>query len=241
LIIERFENRAAGKFSTLVAATPEIGKRFEPINPRTVVINNYPLLNELHLSTPVPWQERTSSIAYVGVITEVRGIFQMMEAMQYVPTQLNATLELAGSYCSAELQEKVRKQPGWSHIHELGVLNRAEVAQLLSRVCGGLVTFLPAPNHLQAQPNKLFEYMSAGIPVIASDFSLWRSFIDKTGCGLVVNPLDTQALAHAITFLITQPAAAEEMGRKGRKAIEQYYNWETQVPKLVELYEKLLN
>ncbi len=237
--MEFFEDRAASGLSALVAATPAIGKRFQFINPRTVVINNYPLRDELHMANPIPWNERMPSIAYVGGISSERGIFQMVEAMEYVPEQLHATLELAGRFAYPHLQETVCKQRGWSCIHELGMLNRSEVAHLLSTVRAGLVPFLPGPNHTEAQPNKLFEYMSAGIPVIASDFPLWRDFIEKTGCGLVVDPLDARALARAITFLLTQPNVAEEMGRKGREAIEQWYNWENEATKLVQLYHDL--
>jgi glycosyltransferase involved in cell wall biosynthesis len=239
LIIERFENRAAGKFSTLVAATPEIGKRFEPINPRTVVINNYPLLNELHSSTPSPWQKRLPGIAYVGVITERRGIFQMVEAMQHVPAQLNATLELVGPFETLELREQVMQLPGWNRVNESGILEREQVASLLGKVRAGLTTLLPTTAYSTSQATKTFEYMSAGIPAIISNFPAWKHLEDM-GCCIQVDPYDTRAIANAITFLITQPAAAE-MGRRGRRAIEQYYNWETQVPKLVELYEKLLN
>ncbi|NTU83694.1 MAG: glycosyltransferase family 4 protein, partial [Chloroflexales bacterium] len=96
-IVERLENSAARRFSALVAATPVIGARFAPLNPHTVVINNYPLRNELLPSATTLWSGRLSRVAYVGSLTADRGMFQMVEAMTLVSPRMRATLELAGT------------------------------------------------------------------------------------------------------------------------------------------------
>ena len=82
--------------------------------------------------------------------------------------------------------------------------------------------------------------MAAGIPVIASDFPLWRKIIEEAGCGLLVNPLDTRAIATAIERLITTPAEAEEMGQRGRKAVEAHFNWANEEKTLLSFYASLL-
>lgn len=240
LIIERLENIAGRHFSALITATPTIGDRFAPVNPRTVVINNYPLCSELVPSAPVSWEERSPSVAYVGGLTAVRGMFQMVEAMSLVSSGIKATLELAGRIWPANQREQLLQMPGWAYVRELGVLDRAGVSHLLGRARAGLVVLHPYPNIIHSQPIKLFEYMSAGIPVIGSDFPLWRTFVEQTGCGLLVNPLDTHAIARAIEFMLTQPKAASEMGRRGRIVVEQQYNWEREASKLLDLYDACL-
>lgn len=82
--------------------------------------------------------------------------------------------------------------------------------------------------------------MTAGIPVIAADFPLWRTIVEGAGCGLLVEPLDPEALAQAITSLPDNPEAAEGMGKWGRKAVEEQYNWNTEKVRLIELYAELL-
>ncbi len=239
--VEQLENFSARHFSGLVAATPAIGARFRTFNPRTLVVNNYPLNGEFKLSDRSSWQGRGKAVAYVGGIAVERGIIQMVEAMEYLPRVLGVTLELAGEFSSSGHRNHVLGMRGWTYVNERGMLNRTEVAHLLSRVCVGLVLFHPKPNNVQARPNKLFEYMSAGIPVVASDFPFWRELVEQVGCGLLVDPLDSKAIAGAIEYLLTHPFEAEAMGQRGRDAVEKCYNWDTEAAKLIKLYADILN
>jgi glycosyltransferase involved in cell wall biosynthesis len=240
-VFERVEDHAAARFSALVAATPAIGERFERLNPRTVVVNNYPITDELSVMGRGPWSARPNRIAYVGGIAAERGLCEMVEAMPRVSPSLGARLELVGTFSSPEDRLRASRLEGWGQVEERGELTRGEVAEVLGRVRAGLVLFHPLPNNLRAQPNKLFEYMSAGLPVIASDFPLWRELVLGSGCGLVVDPLDPRAIAGAIECVLTRPAEAEAMGRRGREAVETRYNWALEERKLLALYEDLLS
>jgi glycosyltransferase involved in cell wall biosynthesis len=126
--------------------------------------------------------------------------------------------------------------PGWDKVEELGQLNRSEVAQTLARSMAGLVLFHPEPYHLDAQPNKMFEYMSASLPVIASNFPLWKEIIEGNQCGICVDPMNPAAIGEAIQWLIDHPDEAKRMGENGRRAVEKKYNWESQVISLTKLY-----
>jgi glycosyltransferase involved in cell wall biosynthesis len=81
--------------------------------------------------------------------------------------------------------------------------------------------------------------MAAGLPVLASDFPLWRALIEEARCGLTVDPLDPRTIAAAIVTLLDDPEAAEAMGARGRRAVEATYNWSTERTKLLELYASL--
>ncbi len=82
--------------------------------------------------------------------------------------------------------------------------------------------------------------MSAGVPVIASDFPLWRKIVEGAGCGLVADPLDPHAIASAIEWLLTHPDEAEAMGKRGQEAVRKLYNWEHEAKALINFYERLL-
>jgi hypothetical protein len=238
--VERVENSSARRFSAIVAATPAIGDRFRPLNPRTAVINNYPILAELAPPADRCWSSREPAVAYIGAIAEERGIVEMVQAMAVLPPGLEATLHLAGSFSPPGDRALVERLAGWARVRELGQLSRPDVAALLGRVRAGLALFRPAPNHVSAQPNKLFEYMAAGIPLVASDFPLWRDLVDGAGCGLLVDPFDPTAVARAIEYLFTHSAEAEAMGRRGREAVQARYHWESQAAALLRLYDEIL-
>ena len=126
-------------------------------------------------------------------------------------------------------------------MNSLGFVDRDRVRQVLSRSMAGLVTLHPIINYIDALPVKMFEYMSAGIPVIASDFPLWREIIQGDDCGLLLDPLNPAAIAHAIDYLVSHPEEAQRMGKNGRTAVETKYNWTMEEKKLLAFYDNILN
>lgn len=233
-----FEKVASWIFDAVIAAVPAIARRFPKY--KTVVVQNFPILGELVTPEALPYRGRPAKIIYVGGITAIRGINEMVKAMSLLPEDLNARLVLVGEFTPPSLKEEVESMPGWERIDFLGWQDRTSVARLLGEARVGLVLFHPVPNHTKSQPNKLFEYMSAGIPVVASDFPLWREIVEGAGCGILVNPLDPKAIAEAIRYLLTNPEEAEKMGRRGQEAVYKKYNWDAEKEKLLLLYEKLL-
>ena len=124
-------------------------------------------------------------------------------------------------------------------MNDLGVLDRKGVAQVLAQSKIGLVTLFPTPNYVDALPIKLFEYMAAGMPVIASDFPVWREIVDDAGCGVLVDPQDPQAIAAAINSLMADEERMRQLGEAGKQAVLQKYSWAAEGRKLVDLYAQL--
>lgn len=222
-----------------ICVTPKIAEKF-PEN-KTTIVRNFPLIEEMQTieANCQAYYLRENNIIYAGGISKIRAIKEMVSGMAILPKTLTAKLILLGEFSSIELQNEIQKIPGWHRIEFLGWQSRDDLLNYLGRSKVGLVIFYPERDHLQALPNKLFEYMAAGIPAIASDFPLWRELVAKIGCGLLVDPLNPKEISQAIKYILEHPQEAEIMGKRGREAVYSQYNWEIESNKLLELYDRL--
>lgn len=228
----------AGRFfNGVIAATPAIEAHF-PAN-RTALVQNFPLPDELVMPSSKPYSQRPPHFAYVGGISAIRSTRQMVDAIAQVKLP-EARLKMAGKFQSEAHLLDIEALQGWKRTDFEGWADRTKVAVLMGEVRAGLVLFQPLPNHTASQPNKLFEYMGAGLPIIASDFPLWRQIVDGAGCGLLVDPQDPAAITRAMEWILDNPAQAEEMGRRGQRAVVTTYNWPTEAAKLVAFYNERL-
>jgi hypothetical protein len=183
-------------------------------------------------------RDRPLEFTYVGSISEVRNIYAMIEAVTHV--QPSAHLRLAGDFAIAETERRAREMPEWSSVRFEGWTSREGVANVLADSRAGLVVLKPVAHEMVSLPIKLFEYMAAGLPVISSDFPVWREIVDSAGCGLLVDPLDLDAIVGAMQWVADHPDEAEAMGRSGRRAVEERYNWEQEANTLIAFYKDRL-
>lgn len=220
-----YETYIVKQIDAVVAATPHIGKQFEGRAKKIVIVNNYPRLDDITFHT-TPFQERDPIICYTGGISEIRGEKIMIEAMK----DIDAILVLAGEHEEMEL----------GGIRYLGYIDRNGINRLYGQAVAGLILLLPTPNYVNSLPIKMFEYMAAGLPFIASDFSLWNEIVSEYHCGFCVSAYDKKNIEKAISFLLSNREEAERMGRNGRNVVERKYNWKLESIKLLNLYRDIL-
>lgn len=222
-----------------VCVTPTIKDKF-PAN-KSWLVHNFPLLEESSdvRQGALPYIKRPNRVVYAGNITKIRGIEEMIDAMARLSVALECQLFLLGTFSPGTLEAQMENKTGWTSVDFRGWQPRSLLEEYFGQARVGLVTLHPERIYVESIPNKLFEYMAAGLPVVASDFPAWRELIGTLECGLVVNPLDSKAIADAIHYLLENPELAERMGQNGQWAVQQGYNWEAEAQTLLQLYETM--
>jgi glycosyltransferase involved in cell wall biosynthesis len=233
--VEFVEDVLARRLSAVVAATPHIARRFAPVARQVVDINNYPVL-KLPPSPAGGHEREPRTVCYVGTIEPIRGIFEMIRALEHV----QARLVLAGPFDTEATEAAARALPGWAKVDYRGRVGRADAWTIMATASVGLVVLHPAPNHTEAQPTKMFEYMAAGLPVLASHFPLWRQIVEATGSGACVDPMDAAAMGRALDAMLADAPRLRQMGCNGQRAVLQAYSWPPEAAKLVALYAQLV-
>lgn len=233
-LVTFFEKHISGKLSAIVTVTQTINSRFLKYNKECTIINNYPRLEEFDSSDNI--NRSKDEICYIGSITKVRGIEELIEAIK----NTEMTLNLAGNFESDSLRTILMNMPGWKRVNYLGYITPKEAYHVMQGSIAGISTLYPEPNYLTSQATKIYEYMFAGIPVIVSNFPMWRELIEKHNCGICVNPKNPAAITEAIMYLKNNPHTAEEMGKNGKKAVTEFYSWKTEEKKLLGIYSKML-
>lgn len=231
IILETF---VAKRISGIVAATPIIATRFCKYNSNTVTVCNYPLLREMDISSvTTDFGLRRNAICYIGSISKPRGILPLLASLEL--SKIN--LELAGNISSDLSYEELKQIPGFNYSNYRGIIDRNAIIKLLGEVKVGMVTLLPTPSYIESLPIKMFEYMLAGIPVVASNFSLWRDIVEKYKCGILVDPTNPDEIAKVCTHLVANDKLAEVMGKNGKNAVIEHFNWKKEEIKLINFYK----
>jgi len=233
----RFESFIVRKLDLVVAATPHIEDRFRPFARRVATINNFPRQDELLAAAKHSGSR--DSVCYVGAITFARGIVQMLDALDHVDPRIR--FELAGRFANDAVERAAREHRNWSRVTFHGQVARAQLAEILARSFAGMVTLRAVPNHIYAQPIKLFEYMSAGIPAIASNFPSWEKVVVEGDCGLSVYPESPTEIAAASNRLADDRELSRRLGDNGQRLVRDRYNWTSEGQRLVSIYDELLS
>jgi glycosyltransferase involved in cell wall biosynthesis len=228
-------------FDAVIAASEDITLHL-PRSPKLVVIKNFTSIEVARQSQRKHAKERKgrrATLIYVGGLNKDRGAREMVKAVSLLGDK--AKLVLVGTFSDPFLEDELRAEAG-KEVEFIGQVPYEKVFSFLSDADMGLVCFQPTPNNIAAswRNNKLFEYMAAGLPVIASNFPLWQDFVEGNKCGLTVDPLNPAKIAEAAEYLIEHPDEAKKMGENGKRAVAEKYNWETESQKLIGLYKNLL-
>lgn len=212
-----------------------------------VSVRNYPIigLRKKNITIKNIKDDPQFNILYVGGVTKIRGAIESIESLNILLSSgyKNINLRLIGPIYNDfknELFELINKYRLNSYVSITGAISHKKVYDELERAHIGLSTLHPDPNFIESIPTKLYEYMAVGIPVIASNFTLWKKIIDIHKCGFCVNPLKPKDIAEAIINIIDNPVKSMKMGINGIAPVRDLYNWEKESLKLINIYDEIL-
>ena len=238
-ICNALEKRLSRGFDAILPATEMIAGKFGRSR-NVVVIRNFPRLSEFAPKMQGSRPRAGFLCVYTGGLTDVRGISLLVEAIGDLDDLPDAKLVLIGKFESDEFERRLRMQPGFRKSEFMGWIDHRRIPEVLSAVDVGLVCLLPIPQFVVSLPIKLFEYMAAGLPVIASNFPLWREIVESSGCGICVDSRNPREIADAIRYLYRHPEERLAMGEKGCRAVREKYNWEEEGRRLLNVYQEVL-
>ena len=225
------EKRAAKKIYGVISVVDSIVNRYKSYNANTILLRNFPVFKSI---TEPDFKAKNGSIVYAGGVTQIRGAVEMAA----VAKKLQTPISLYGIMENVDLEKQLKLTDG-DFVNYYGEVDQEKLFSIYHKASIGIILFHPVPNHINSSPNKLFEYMASGMAVIASDFPVWKEIIDTYQCGICVNPLNIDETASAILYLKNNPEMAIEMGKNGRKAVLEHFNWEIEGRKLIAFYQEI--
>jgi glycosyltransferase involved in cell wall biosynthesis len=183
------------------------------------------------------------TVIHLGRMARQKGWPQLLEALS-VARAPGLRAWLVGSFADNSETEFHARVAGLGLSGRVIAENWMPFADAYRRVLAadiGIVSLQPGSyNHTLALPHKLFDYMVAGLPVIAPAFA--REVAEIVGgneCGLLVDTSNPRAIAEALDRLARDPEERDRLGANGRKAVLERYNWERESEKLVGMYQEL--
>ncbi|MFZ6991381.1 glycosyltransferase [Curtobacterium sp. RRHDQ66] len=228
--------RVAATADRVVTATRWTGRRF-PAS-RTIAVHNFPLARPAD-DGQVGLEARPTTVAHVGVLSRARGIDVVAEAVADASFPSGWRVEAVGSIDAATDTAALRAAAASGRLQHDGVVGPAAARDLLLRARIGLVPFRRTPVTDQIFPTKLFEYLTAGLAVVATDIPLLRHLLDGFDCATFVPADDPGAVARAVRAYAEDPALLARRGAEARRAA-QHFTWGPEAARLVAMYDELL-
>ncbi len=234
--IRKIDLWTIGKADAVILVDDARVQQISGSRPRSItVIYNSPEDVELKIA-PSPTAGRTFRLAYVGLLQVERGLLEMLSVLKKHPEW---SLDLAGF--GGDEEKILDIASNLPNVTWHGRVNYDQALQISAGANALFATYDPAiPNHKYSSPNKVFEAMMLGKPIIvAADTNMDRT-LAKANSGCIVTYGDIVDLENAILYLADNPTIVRELGNNARLAYESTYNWNIMQQRLIELYSKVL-
>lgn len=247
LFFSILERRLISRSAAQMTVSPPIARWLERrYHLRHVeLVPNYPETGSeprLELRTRIDPQslaQEAPIILYLGGLMAARGLEALVQSIPLLRS--GAHLVLLGQGALESTLRRLAAELGVDQrVHLLAPVPSDEVVGWAASADIGVSPIVPSClNYRYSLPNKLFQYMAAGLPVVASDFPQVRDVVIGSDAGVCVDTTDPQQIASAIDRLLADQDRRGVMGRNARRAVEERYNWDVAARTLLEVYRPL--
>lgn len=227
-VIARYLERRYGiRHVSLVPNYPDL----EPWPLRRIDLRGLPGGEEIPGGIPL--------VLHLGSAMPGRGVEQVVESLALVPDA--HLVLLGGGDPGHRLRRGLAVKLGLAdRVHVLPPVPTRDVVAAAADATLGVAPIIPdTPNNAASMPNKLFQYLAAGLPVVCSDLPQLRAVVEESGAGIAVDTRDAAGIARAISEMLADPLRLAERGRLARVAAEERYNWAVAARELLEAYARL--
>ncbi|GAB2597696.1 glycosyltransferase [Spirosoma areae] len=217
---------------------------YAPLSKPHAVIYNYPQLSFLKpFQQPYRPNSAPPSFFYIGWLSFERAFDTLVASLARLKASYpDFVVHLFGrrTFRDSDLARLPYFTDVRDHLQFYGYKDQRSALPYAAGATAGLALLKPVGDYPDSYTTKLFEYMALGLPVITSDFPLYRAIVEQHNCGFCVSPYDPAQIASSLVYLIEHPEEARLMGQRGRNAVEEFYNWSSEAKKLVAFYELIL-
>lgn len=238
-----FEKKVLRKLSGFCVVSDEMLNLFLDLDTPSVVVRNSVDLSRLrgvdfsYDAYPIP------TIYTSGTNSHERHCLETVKALKFIMQDYAVCRMLfVGKYNGGidnEMLAQAKADGTEGYLSLEGMLPWEENFQRTRRAYCGCVFYAPNDNNKVGLPNRLFEYMFCGIPVIVSDFPALRAVVEDLNCGIVVDSRDPKSIADGVLKLLKAPAMARDMGKRGRAGVESKYGFHVDLARLSEFYRTI--
>ena len=238
LLFAAYEKKVISAIDGAIVCYHWTEDRYRKYNKNVSMILNFPILSDEEIPLPM---YGSRNICFAGLISSLWCHKEIVMALDQLKS---VTYELAGTM-DEKYGKQIKELAGWQYVNYRGVLPYETVKSevyLKSAIGMALLDYIALCKGTigNLSNTKFFEYMQMGLPLICTDYKLWKEIIEEERCGICVNPHHVEEISNAITFLLDHPDQARIMGENGRKAVLNKYNWGTEEKKLYDLYRAIV-
>lgn len=239
-LIEFYFKKVVGLFDAVFTVSPNMVESLKKFNNHTYMVSNFPTIKNYAQQNSV---SKDNFFIFQGTVYSISNQGPIVKALSLL--NCDVRYKVIGTLFD-EQRKEIEDNDVKGRVDMIGWMEKEKLDSIMQRaICGIVILDYNASccyKEGQLGSNKIFEYMLSGLPVICTDYKLWKEMIiDKYKCGICVEPGNVEQIKEAMQWIIDHSEEAIEMGRRGRNAILSEFNWEIGLERYYSYYDKIMS